>query len=386
MVKRKKFDVVNALRRLPVIPAEFFRSKILARFMPIMPTSFIYNVTFRCNARCIMCDNWKRKSENDLTVDELHEAFGSKLFSRIKNIGITGGEPFLRDDLPELIRACGDKMPRLHKLTISTNGFLKDRTLRLAEEILQYAEQRKILIGIRISMDGFEETHDRVRGVPGAYVKAMDTFAGLQELSKRYFFNIGLAHTLLPENIRETELLYDWCQERNIDVVLNVPRFTGSMMDNIHLEESQSLDEGGKEIMVRLFRRLVRENSLFNGAIFLYHHYAKMAERGSLRSMPCPFQHEGLQLNPNGDLYYCERSHQIGNLREGDPLQRYKDADNLRKRRKLHKKVCPGCLNPCMASVGAAQQVFPYSRFFLEILWRRLFHPEDRRKAVPAGS
>ena len=238
MPARKKFDVVNTLRRLPTIPRDFFTTTILSRLKPIMPTSFVYNVTWRCNARCVMCDNWKRDSDKDLTLAELREALGSRLFRKVRNIGLSGGEPYLRSDLPEIVRACVENMPRLHKLTINTNGFLPDRTLALTEEIVRYAEEQKFLFGIRVSIDGFEETHDRVRGVSGGYRKAMETFERLRELRGKHFFNFGIAYTITPDNIPGTEQMYAWCRENDIDILFNVLRFATPMLGNEGLADT----------------------------------------------------------------------------------------------------------------------------------------------------
>jgi len=383
MFGNKRYDKLNALRRLPSIPIEFFKSSILAKFRPILPTSLIYNVTWNCNARCVMCDNWKRDSKDDLTVDELREVFANKLFRKVRNIGLTGGEPYLRKDLPGLVRACGDNMPKLHKLTINTNGFLGDRVLPLTEEIVRYGEERKFLIGIRVSIDGFEETHDKIRGVPGGYRKAVETLERLRELSEKYFFNVGISYTILPENIDETERMYQWAKDKDINLVLNVPRFTSSMMSNIHLEEEKSIRGNAAERISDLFKRLVLEGSIFSGDIYLYHNYAKMMRNGGIRTMPCPMQTQGLQLNPNGDIFYCEQGSIIGNVRERNPLAIYLDKENLRLRRRTVKAKCRRCQNPCMASVSAAQQVFPYMRFFFEIFWLKMFGGRNGKQTTP---
>jgi MoaA/NifB/PqqE/SkfB family radical SAM enzyme len=370
----KKYDILNAVKRLPSIPRDFIATTLVSKFKPILPTSMVHNVTWRCNSRCQMCENWKRESEGDLTVAEMAEIFKSRLFRRVTNVGLTGGEPYLRSDLPDIVRAYGDSMPRLHKLTISTNGFLTDRTLELTGEVLRYAGERRLLIGIRVSIDGFEETHEKVRGVPGCYRKAMETLDRLRELQKSHaFFNSGISFTLQPDSMAEMGALYDMCKREGINIVFNVPRFTAPMMANIHLEESKGIKGDNAQRMAAFFRRLTREGSIFNGDLYLYHHYAKMVRNGGYRTMACPMKTQGLLMNPDGDLFYCELGGKIGNAREGDPLNIYMDKANLHSRRKMLKAECLRCLNPCMASVGAAQQVLPYARLFFGILWERTF-------------
>ena len=66
--------------------------------------------------------------------------------------------------------------------------------------------------------------------------------------------------------------------------------------------------------MRKFFLDRVQEESVLSGQAFLYLHYADMIANGYKRTMPCPFQSQGLLLNPNGDLHYCENSQKIGNV------------------------------------------------------------------------
>jgi hypothetical protein len=92
--------------------------------------------------------------------------------------------------------------------------------------------------------------------------------------------------------------------------------------------------------------------------------------------MSCPYQQQGIILNPFGELLYCEMSKTIGNLRDGDPADAYFAEQNLSYRKEIRKNVCDTCLSPCMASVNAAHQVFPYLKFGAEKFWDRLTKDE----------
>lgn len=381
MLGNKKFDVVNALKRLPTIPRDFFVSTVLARFRPVYPTSMVYSVSWRCNSRCRICGNWRRTYQDDLAIDEIREVLSSRLFRKITNLGISGGEPFLRPDLPEIVEICAETMPRLHKLTVNTNGFATDRIVKMTDRITEYCNEQNILVGFRISIDGFEDTHDKLRGVPGGFKKAMTTFEELKDLQKKRFFNFGIAYTISAENLQNTEMMYEWCKERDINVIFNVPRFTAEVLGTDGLDDVVSLDEKSWNWIADFFRRLVREGSIFNGDTFLYHHYAKMIGNGMVRTMPCPMQTQGLFLNPNGDILYCENSRVIGNVRDRDPMEIYFDSENLRHRKALRRAECVHCASPCMASVGAAQQVFPYARYVFSVLFSTIFRRGKRNGA-----
>ena len=115
--------------------------------------------------------------------------------------------------------------------------------------------------------------------------------------------------------------------------------------------------------MRRFFLDRVQEESVLAGQSFLYLHYAEMIGNGYHRTMPCPFQSQGLLLNPDGGLYYCENSEKLGNVLDEDAETLYFKASNLAHREELKNKVCPTCLSPCQVNVGAMKQVVPYAKF-----------------------
>ncbi len=115
--------------------------------------------------------------------------------------------------------------------------------------------------------------------------------------------------------------------------------------------------------MRKFFLDRVQEESVLSGQAFLYLHYADMIANGYQRTMPCPFQSQGLLLNPNGDLHYCENSEKLGNVLDEAADALYFKAENLLHREHLKAKVCPTCLSPCQVNVGAMKQFVPYAKF-----------------------
>ena len=116
--------------------------------------------TYRCNAKCNMCDCFKNptRPEEEWTPD-LIEKLPEMAFTNI-----TGGESFIRKDLPDIIRAVEKKTDRI---VISTNGFFTDRILALCEEFPK--------VGIRISIEGLQQTNDAIRGIPDGFNRGYNT-------------------------------------------------------------------------------------------------------------------------------------------------------------------------------------------------------------------
>ena len=115
--------------------------------------------------------------------------------------------------------------------------------------------------------------------------------------------------------------------------------------------------------MRKFFLDRVQEESVLSGQSFMYLHYADMIANGYQRTMPCPFQRQGLLLNPNGDLHYCENSQKIGNVLDDSAETLYFKAENLAHREQIKDETCPTCLSPCQVNVGAMKQFVPYAKF-----------------------
>jgi 12,18-didecarboxysiroheme deacetylase len=166
----------------------------------------VWNVTRRCNLKCIHCyAHAKDKAfKNELSTDE-----GKALLDDLAQFGVpvilfSGGEPFIRKDLPELARYAVERGMRA---VVSTNGTLiTPERARIFKEIgLSY---------VGISLDGMEEVNDRFRGVKGAFKGALEGIRNSQEAG----IKVGLRFTINKLNVGEIPGIFDLVEE------LNVPR------------------------------------------------------------------------------------------------------------------------------------------------------------------
>ena len=362
---------------LPSLPADFVKTQVVGRFTAIAPTVLIFNVSYKCDSKCVMCNSWKLPYHDDLTTDEYRRAFGSRLFRSIEYVGITGGEPTLRKDMVELVNIMADHMPRLRKMTLNTNGFVKDRVVKTLDGIIDVANDRGFVFGTRVSLDGVGDAHEDIRRVWHAFERAMDTVRAMQELQKKKFFNFGVSFTFTAQNMEEGERIYELCKKENLNVVFSIARYSELAFGNMDLVESTELKNEDYPRLASFFRKRVRESTLVDGDALLYQGYVKMFQNNMKRAMPCPSMDQGVLLNPNGDFTYCENSRVLGNLRESDAQELYFDAGNLAMRRELLDRVCPTCASPCFVNAAAMKQVFPYLKFVLELGGEKLFAPRN---------
>ncbi len=165
--------------------------------------SIVIATTYKCNAKCKMCNIWQNQDKMDLPLES---------FSNIKNIryiNISGGEPFLRNDLEDLIKILKSNNPEA-EFIISSNGYATNLILEKTKKILKIDPK----IGIRISIDGLENTHNKIRNVSNIFQNAINT---VKELKKLGIENLGIAFTIMNDNTNELINVYELSRKLNVD-------------------------------------------------------------------------------------------------------------------------------------------------------------------------
>lgn len=156
--------------------------------------------TFRCNARCHMCNIWEHPTK---TSEELDPKYYEKLSDGMR-INITGGEPMLRGDIGEIFKVL---YPKAHLLELSTNGFYTEKIVMLA---VKYPN-----ILIRVSLEGLPALNDSLRGTKDGFDHALRT---MLELKKTKCKNIGFSIVINDKNMDELVNLYELCCHLGVEL------------------------------------------------------------------------------------------------------------------------------------------------------------------------
>jgi MoaA/NifB/PqqE/SkfB family radical SAM enzyme len=346
-------------------PRDLVNTLVISKFKAIRPTVLIYNCTWVCDARCEMCNNWKwGNRKEDMTLEQVDRVMDGDFWGAVENLNISGGEPTTRNDLPELVELFHRRLPRMRKVGVNTTGLTPTRAIPMLTRIVEFCAKQRLPVSIRVSIDGVGEVHDQVRHVKRGFEKASETIEAMQKLAEKHAnFQFGLASTIFAANMKDAQRIRDWARGKKLDIVFNMLRFTDAMLHNRELEEKIAFRAAEEEFMRKFFLDRVQEESVLSGQSFLYLHYADMIANGYKRTMPCPFQRQGLLLNPNGDLFYCENSQKIGNALDTPAADLYFGTTNLAHREVLKRDTCPTCLSPCQVNVAAMKQVIPYVKF-----------------------
>lgn len=182
------------------------------------PYKLNFSITYKCQSRCLTCNIWKLKPTNELSIEEIKKFAEKNNFFRW--IELTGGEPFLRSDIVEIARTFHETSKDLYLLTMPTNSLCNETlVLSKVEEILKLGIPK---LAITVSLDGHRELHDKIRGVPGNYDRAIRIFKGLQELKKQYpgLFSV-FGYTMSKYNQGEFQKTYDSVKEEIPSITYN---------------------------------------------------------------------------------------------------------------------------------------------------------------------
>jgi sulfatase maturation enzyme AslB (radical SAM superfamily) len=250
--------------------------------------------------------------------------------------------------------------------------------------IVEFCATKNLLVSMRVSLDGIGDIHNEVRQVKRGFDKACQTIEAMQALAAKHSnFSFGIAATIFATNLEDARNILAWARTKKLDVVFNMLRFTDNMLGNRDLEASVGFKEREEEFMRQFFLERVQEESVLSGQAFMYLHYADMIANGYVRTMPCPFRSQGLLLNPNGDLFYCENSDLLGNVLDQGANELYFKAENIAARATFEDGICKNCLSPCQVNVGAMKQFVPYAKFLLRA-YKVKQNPERHAETLPA--
>lgn len=259
-------------------------------------------VTYICNSRCTMCNIWQIK---DLPIIKPEDM--KKLPKSLKDINISGGEPFMRPDLVDMIRAIVEHLPDA-SIVISSNGFSTALILKRMEEILKIKPD----IGVAISLDGMEQKHDEVRRIPQGFQKCLDTIQGLKDLGMT---NLRIGFTAGDYNIDELPKVYKLSRELGIEMTLAAVHNSENffMIDNNKISAADTFKKN--------FRWLIMEElKTFNPkrwarAYFAYGLLYRVLN--NKRVLPSESGKYSFYLDPDGKVFPSTTSnHVMGNIRD----------------------------------------------------------------------
>jgi MoaA/NifB/PqqE/SkfB family radical SAM enzyme len=269
----------------------------------IYPIDAVVAVTYRCNSRCIMCDIWKIQD-----FPELHPSEYAKLPRTLRDINISGGEPFLRTDLPEIIEVISRACPRAH-IVISSNGFLVSAIKQALPKILKINPR----VGLNISVDGIGEMQERVRRVEHAWSKNLEVIEFAKSIGVK---DLGLAFTLNNENFGESEKVYHYCLDHGLHFSMAVAQSSDFYFGAAGYK-TQGAEDKLKQEFSFIIKNLLKSAHPKNWARAYFIDGLYRVATGGRRPLESRPGDDFFYLDPRGDVYPSVADNFImGNLHE----------------------------------------------------------------------
>jgi radical SAM protein with 4Fe4S-binding SPASM domain len=292
------------------------------------PTDMCIIVTYRCPMRCKMCNIWSHPTvgSKEITPEEI------KRLPKVKFINITGGEPFVRDDLDKIIEVCFTKSPRV---VISTSGWFDEELIALAQKFPQ--------IGIRISIEGLAEKNDELRGRPGGFVKALRTLRRLREMGVK---DIGFGCTVSNNNSADMLKLYELSHSLRMEFA--TAAFHNSYYfhkyDNVITNQDEVCGNFEKLVNLQLHETHPKSwfRAFFNMGLINY-------IEGRKRLLPCEAGLVNFFVEPYGDVYPCNGLEEkywketMGNIRQTPDFQTIWESPEAEKVRRMVRQCPKNC-------------------------------------------
>jgi len=301
------------------------------------PPFLIVFINSICNLTCEHCFYWRNLNQrNDLTYEEFEKL--SRELGQIETLNLSGGEPFIRKEFAEIcslfIRNNGAK-----QIYVPTNGYFTDKTEAALRKVLGHSELR--LFGCEISLDGMPEYHNRFRGNPKSFEKAMETYemlAGLQREDPR--LRIHCNTVAMSENMQEiwqlTEYLHQRCpamEHHNLAIIRGDrknPTLAGPA-----LAQYQDLYRHIAEVWHD------RETGRFGASVEPMLQWAKVKTvEAQSQFVPCKAGVLSGVIYANGDVAVCETHPPLGNLRDKSFFEIWDAPEARALRAQIQAKQC----------------------------------------------
>ena len=280
------------------------------------PVYMILGLTYDCNSFCRTCFNWeqlRKNKEHELSLEELQKTFatmGDLLF-----VVMSGGEPFLRRDLPDICETLSTKN-HVKQITIPTGAIVSDLIAKSVESTLQRCPGTQIVVNL--SIDHIGEKHDWIRGVPNNYERAKKTYANLMPLVDKYDNLTVNVHTCLcTYNAEDLDEIF-------VAVKRDFPRVSFHSFEMLRGDQP---DKNIQPITTQRYRELLPKLEAYWDTFRHYDSFLKFVKIYSRRMelevleqetqvRPCYAGLVSGVLDARGEVRMCELRDAVGNVKD----------------------------------------------------------------------
>ncbi|WP_299130592.1 radical SAM protein [uncultured Winogradskyella sp.] len=337
------------------------------------PSVLNLNIIDSCNSKCTMCNIWKQKETLEITPNQLVEILSDPLFSELKYVGVTGGEPTLREDLPQVYESIIKAVPTLRGLSIITNAIEENDVIQRIKVIKEICDQYHIPFSAMISIDGVGKVHNQVRGVKGNFETAINVFKYLKDELK---IPTAFGCTISKINAWDADELLYYAKKHNMYGRFRVAESINRLYNQDRGKVIRNFSEDESYNLLLFFEKLkltYEPNATFKRT------YSSIQNvlNGGQRLIGCPYHNDGVVLGSKGQVSYCApKSKIIGNAAEVSAQEIY--TSNFKEKERILKENCKDCIHDYHAPITYQER----KKELLEVFNSKILNIHSAGKAL----
>ena len=300
-----------------------------------LPWKLLVEISRVCNHKCLNCNIWESPKKEILPLRKYKE-----LFRENKNLmwlSLTGGEPFLRQDIVDIAAAADESCKNLKFLSIPTDGYRTDSIVEKTKQMKKMGFE----LHLTISLDGPKAIHDKIRGKEGAYDAAIKTFKEL----KRNKIDVRYQATLHKQNLDVFKQFY--LQNRKDIGVL-----TFTQISDIYYDNNNKVKPLTGEEAADVFNYIEKNFSMKEKQDLFEKMHIKIAQQYMKKKdmmLPCTAGFSGAFIASSGDVHPCFFMPPWGNIKEKSFKEIWFSQIAGEEREKIKQKDCPRCWVNCFS-------------------------------------
>lgn len=274
-----------------------------------------------CNSQCQMCRIWENKKSDDISPDDLRQGLRNPLYSEVTGVGLNGGEPTLRKDLGQLTSVLFEELPKLRTISLITNAYKYEEVIERIIDVGTVVQKHSGMLDVMVSLDGFGEVHDRVRGKPGNFERAQKVIDFIQ--SSPLVASVRIGCTIIKENVYGLADLFEFCQSKGLYIKyrVGIPHqrlYTQNLLDPYALTVEE------KYHIAEFMEGLIAHYETNEQQKFFYRSLIDQLILNAPRKAGCDWQHRGATITSKGELLYCAvQSKVLGKIQDGESEKVY---------------------------------------------------------------
>jgi MoaA/NifB/PqqE/SkfB family radical SAM enzyme len=315
-----------------------------------------------------MCNIWKIPADvPNLPVPQWLELLSSELFTDIRELDITGGEPFIRDDLIDLFYGICElkhkNLNALRSIVVPTNGLLTDRVLSTVGKILPVLQKKGLDLVMVCSLDAVGELHSRIRNFKNAWSKAGKTIEALGALRDSHpNLIVGLKTTILPQNIDELDKISEFADARGMFTIISPCIIAEGRYLNPDRAADLAFSPQDVDRMIAFFSSDQFRWSFHADALIDFY------KTGTMKK-PCSCGFNYLFIRSNGEMVLCPLiKDSVGNITTTDVFDLFLSNQASEIRKKIGRlPQCHACTEPGLERYALPYEGFHYLRLLLEM-------------------